>query len=267
MSFTPSFLLSAAVVDPDICIGNSLSTINNNFELLDYKLSNIALSAEQFWNSVYTLAAEASANWDDVATIVRTHSALWDSAYTTVASYSACWLRPITLMFPNTPDLYTVNAGVLLASVTSWLNANFPIVSTVDDEEVTNFCPGQEIYVFVLGYSPVTEIIAPDASLVTAYCEGSFSWSYTSCAIRGRCYSVADSGYAIDTNTWGNPNDDGGVGTSIGDTSISLLASISNLETLNRSIINYVPSIYGDYLKFKNTNGSTWSYIGAVSLQ
>lgn len=257
-----SFTESITAIDPKLCVGNTLSTINSNFDLLDYKLSNIALSADQIWNNLYTLAATTSGDWQDAVAVVRSSSANWDDTYTIVSSYSSCWLRPISLIFPLTPDNNAINQTTFINSISSWLNSNFPVTSIVDNATVSNYCPGQEIFVFTLGFFKDFETVAPDTRFITAKCNAAVSWSYRSCSIRGRCVTNTRTVVGYDRNNVGNINDNRATGFDAGGgASVSLLSQVVGLENLNTSIVNYIPAVYPNYYKFVNTTGSRWQYI------
>lgn len=271
MSYTPSFALSTILIDPAECVGNSLSTINNNFTLLDYKLANLALSADAYWNSLYTVTTETSASWTDVITVVRENSGAWNSAYTAMTSHSACWLKPITLIFPNVVDTENLDLYVHLQSVSSWLNENFPVTSIIGSEVAANYCAGQELFVYTMGFDTENQTIVPDSRNLRAVCNArNLSWSWMHCAIKAGCaYNV---GYIANAGTdydlVGNPADDGGTQINPGGSiSFTLDGSIADIQTLNTSIINYRPSIFNEgYLIFKNNTGNSWSYTSTRSL-
>jgi|GEM_PF-1762913 len=263
----PTFSESITSIDPRICAGNTLSTINQNFALLDYKLTNISLSADLYWNALYTIAKETSSTWADVATVVKSNSANWNDAYTTVSSYSACWLRPISLIFPLTPDNNAINQTTFINSISSWLNSNFPVTATIDSNTVTNYCKGQEIFVFTLGFYKDLETIAPDTRYLTAKCRAAVTWSYRSCSIRGRCVTNTRTVIGHDRNNVASRRDNKATGfDAAGGTSVSLLAQIAGLENLNSSIVNYIPAVYQNYYKFVNNSGSRWQYVTTTPL-
>jgi len=271
MSYIPSFALSTIPIDQNECVGNSLSTINNNFALLDYKLTNLALSADQYWNNLYTISTAASSSWDDVITVVRENSGSWNSSYTAMTAYSACWLKPITLIFPNVVDTENLDLSIHLTAVSAWLNENFPVTSLVGSSGISNYCPGQELYVFTMGFDTENQIIVPDSRNLKAVCSArNLSWSWVHCAIKAGC-SVSGGNIATagtDYDLVGNPTDDGGTQINPGGgISFTLDASIASLQSINTSIINYRPSIYNEgYLIFKNNNGANWSYTSVKSL-
>lgn len=271
MSYTPSFALSTILIDPAECVGNSLSTINNNFALLDYKLTNLALSADQYWNSLYTITTDSSGSWDDVITVVRENSGVWNSSYTAMTAYSACWLKPITLIFPNVVDTENLDLTIHLQAVSSWLNENFPVTSLISNTIAANYCAGQELYIFTMGFDTENQTIVPDSRSLKAVCNArNLSWSWVHCAIKAGCsYNVGNIANAgTDYDLVGNPADDGGsLINPGGNIKFTLDASIADIQSLNTSIVNYRPSIYNKgYLIFKNNNGTNWSYTSTRSL-
>lgn len=271
MSYVPSFSLSTIQIDPNECVGNSLSTINNNFTLLDYKLSSLALSAEVYWNSLYNVTTTTSGAWNDLVTVVSQNSANWNSAYTAITAYSACWVKPITLIFPNVVDTENLDLEAHKSSVSSWLNANFPVTSFIDNTVVANYCVGQELYIFTMGYDTENQVIIPDAKNLKGVCTAkNLSWSWTHCAIKSGCATFAGTRpiAGTDYDLVGNPSDDEGtVINPGGNIRFTLDASIANLESINTSIVNYRPSLYSEgYLIFRNNSGSQWTYTSLRSV-
>ena len=271
MSYVPSFSLSTIQIDPAECVGNSLSTINNNFTLLDFKLSSLALSAELYWNNLYNITTVTSGIWNDLVTVVNENSAAWSSAYTAITAYSACWIRPVTLIFPNVVDTENLDLEAHKVSVSSWLNANFPVSSYIDSQVVANYCIGQELYIFTMGYDTENQTVIPDSRNLKGVCTAkNLSWSWSHCAIKAGCANftgdIANAG--TDYDLVGNPTDDGGTQINAGgNVKFTLDTSIANLESINTSIINYRPSLYSEgYLIFKNNNGSQWSYTSLRSI-
>ena len=272
MPYVPSFTLSAVQIDPNECVGNSLSTINNNFTLLDYKLSSLALSAELYWNNLYNITTATSSVWNELVTVVNENSASWDAAYTAITTYSSCWIKPVTLIFPNVVDTENMDLENHKSSVSSWLNANFPVTSFVDSTVVANYCIGQELYIFTMGYDTENQVIVPESKNLKGVCTAkNLSWSWVHCAIKAGCgyYSGSIANAGTDYDLVGNPADNEG-STFInpgGNISFTLDSSIANLESINTSIVNYRPSLYSEgYLIFRNNTGSRWTYTSLRSI-
>lgn len=269
-TYTPSFTASVVTINPEECIGDSLSTINNNFSLLDYKLTNIATSADIYWNQLYNVTVANSGILNDLITTVHENSAIWDSAYTAITANSACWTKPITLIFPNVVNTGQTDMSNHISNVSSWLNSNFPITSYAGSAIVYNYCAGQKLFIFTMGYDAVNQKIIADSKQLKAVCTAkNLSWSWTSCSIRGRCFThvnnIAIAG--TDYDIAGDPTDDGGTSVSPGgNINFTLEASIANVESINKSIISYRPSLYDqNYLIYQNIN-NLWTYTSAKSL-
>lgn len=271
MSFVPTLTANITQIDPDICAGNTLSTINNNFTLLDYKLSSISLSADVYWNTLYTVAQAASASWDNLTNIIQSNSGAWNSAYTAMTAYSACWLKPITLIFPNVVDTQDLDLASHITNVSSWLNENFPVTSLAGTAISYNYCAGQELYIFTMGYETENQVIIPDSSRIVGVCAAeNLAWSWSHCSIKAGCTrihgNIAFAGSDLDL--LGNPLDDGSTLVSPSNNiSFKLKASVVGIDTLNTSVINYRPSLFEQgYFKFINNTGNHWVYTGLRSL-
>lgn len=135
-------------------IGDSLSSINYNFNVLDVYTCNFEYSARNIWNSVYNLVNTNSANWLDTINTVNVNSACWDDTYNTVSTLSSLWLKPISLIYPY-PFEESDNDGSIIYDITSWLDETLPVISN----ECSNFIVGQELYVFTPLYSQINRII------------------------------------------------------------------------------------------------------------
>lgn len=138
-------------------IGDSLSSINYNFNALDIYTCNFEYSAANYWNSVYTLFNSNSASWINALNTVKTNSACWTNTYTTVKNLSAVWMKPISLIFP-----YVFSSegdeDTIISEVTSWVNDALPISTGT----CYNFIVGQELFIFSPQYSEINRTLSQE---------------------------------------------------------------------------------------------------------
>jgi hypothetical protein len=140
-------------------IGDSLSSINYNFNVLDIYTCNFEFSAANFWNSMYSVFNSSSASWINAINSVRSNSSCWTETYTTVKSLSNIWLKPISLIFPYPFDEEGSEEDIII-QVTSWVNEAFPVVAG----SCYNFIVGQELFIFTPQYKSINQILSQSKS-------------------------------------------------------------------------------------------------------
>lgn len=136
-------------------IGDSLSSINYNFNALDIYTCNFEFSATNYWNSVYTLVNANSASWVDAINTFRETSACFQETYTIVSALSSLWLKPISLIYPY---VFPIGGSTenIISTVTTWVNTNLPVLVGT----CVNFIRGQELYVFSPQYNNINRTIS-----------------------------------------------------------------------------------------------------------
>ena len=127
-------------------IGNSLSSINLNFNALDYELCSIENRDDTTWNPAFTIFSENSAAWVNAFNIVKTNSACWIDTTSTVFETSGFWLKPISIVYP-----YPFPTSTDIAVVRAWVEDNFPILVGT----CYNYIVGQELYVYCPEYTSI----------------------------------------------------------------------------------------------------------------
>jgi hypothetical protein len=106
-------------------IGDSLSTVNQNYLNLDKRTTSISLSTEQNWLPLISLYENNKKTWGEVITLVHQYSARWLNATTTVETLSAHWNTPISIFYPEIfPSPFSPDN---LLSVTNFVRTHFPI--------------------------------------------------------------------------------------------------------------------------------------------
>jgi hypothetical protein len=135
-------------------IGDSLSSINYNFNVLDIYTGNFEFSANNKWNAAYNLIHSNSAQWVDTISTIKSNSACWNDTYTTVSTLSSIWLKPISLIYPY-PFEEIGEDGSIISDITVWLNNTLPVMN----EKCANFIVGQELYVFTPLYTEINRVL------------------------------------------------------------------------------------------------------------
>lgn len=119
MAYTFKALLSSET------IGDSLSTVNNNYYNLDVWTHSIITSAATMWEPLIEYYNYYKSDWNQIVTLTRNNSAKWLSMVSTVEANSAKWIEPITIYYPGFfPDPFTPDDVV---TVTNFLKQAFPI--------------------------------------------------------------------------------------------------------------------------------------------
>lgn len=158
-------------------IGDSLSSINYNFRVLDIYTCNFEYSATNIWNNIYTQFQNNSSGWVNASNVVKSNSSCWTNTYNTVRSLSSSWLKPISLIYPFPFDLEGSETSVI-SDVSEWVNSTLPVYNG----NCYNFVEGQELYIFTPMYSQINRVYSETQTIgektVQVYC-------YCGCIGRG----------------------------------------------------------------------------------
>jgi hypothetical protein len=133
-------------------IGDSLSSINYNFNALDVYTCNFEYSANNVWNNIFNEFAANSSNWTNAINEFKANSGCWNQTYTTVSNLSSAWLKPISLIYPF-PFESSTN---IISEVSNWINETLPVFSGT----CYNFIVGQELYIFTPLYQYINQILS-----------------------------------------------------------------------------------------------------------
>lgn len=124
------------------CVEDSIDTLNSNFSALDAETCNLTFSAIKM-DPMVTWFESNSSLLLDMMTFVNDMSAKIEGAATTVNTLSSFWLTPITIIYKNILDAFSME------TVRSWVNANFPQKTG----NCVNYLNGQKMYVYSLKYA------------------------------------------------------------------------------------------------------------------
>jgi len=132
-------------------LGDSLSSINYNFESIDNELCRVANKTNSEWIPAYSVFSSLSGEWFDAINILGSLSSCWNTTTNTVNELSGFWLKPITIIYP-----YPFPENTDINTIQLWLNENFP----VKNGNCFNFIVGQELYVHSPEYTTINRIVS-----------------------------------------------------------------------------------------------------------
>lgn len=134
-----------------LSIGDTLSTSNLNYLNLDEWVTNIQLSAQNFWIPLMNFYKSISTELKNNFIIAQTNKFKWDSFSTVVETNSTKWIEPLVVVYPNILTTEDLNSDQSIKTIkynqiTDWFNTNFPIVV----QNSTLYVENQKAYVYIL---------------------------------------------------------------------------------------------------------------------
>jgi hypothetical protein len=142
-------------IQSNTTIGDSLSSMNSNYAVLETWVNNIQLSATNLWIPLTEFYNAYSAFFKSANTTSQQYSASWVSMSTTVETNSAKWIKPITIFYPQIfPYPFTNNNT---NTVYNWLTNNFPVSGTTVTKP--SYVENQQIIIYAHTY---TQNVQPD---------------------------------------------------------------------------------------------------------
>ena len=135
-----TYTLSA--IKPTETIGDSLSTVNHNYNTLSQWVIDIQGISDAKFVPLYDFYIKYSNRMDRILSTIQTVSSEWRSFQTTVQTNSAKWLQPMTIWYPNL--IATPFTDSSLRVVQSWLGTTFPIRNL---DNSVNYVEGQQFIV------------------------------------------------------------------------------------------------------------------------
>ena len=115
------------LIDENVCLSNSLNTLNYNFSSLNFSLDSLD-SYRNSWYSLYTTVSQNSSNWIKTATNIKAYSAVWIDTSLTVSSLSSTWIKPYTIYYPKMLNIdywYNLSTNDKNSIIKNWMNTNF----------------------------------------------------------------------------------------------------------------------------------------------
>jgi hypothetical protein len=115
------------LIDENLCLSNSLKTINYNVSSLSSSIVDIKRYYSS-WINLYTIFTTYSSKWIRTATNIQSFSATWLNTATTISSLSSTWNKPYTIYYSKMIDIAYWNSLTKLTqnqTIINWLNINF----------------------------------------------------------------------------------------------------------------------------------------------
>jgi len=140
------------------CIGNSLSSININFNELEYWTNNILLSSDRYYKPLVDFYDFYSNFWKSSINFANSINAAerLTSFSTTVETNSAKFIKPIVIIYPNVFQFNSNNIETHIDTVTTWFNQKYPVKNT--NTSKTNFVENSLAYVYIMFYNEEVKI-------------------------------------------------------------------------------------------------------------
>lgn len=163
------------LIDQNLCLGNTLNTINYNFSSLQISLSGLERYNND-WYNLYTIFSSYSAKWIRTATNIQTFSAKWIDTTTTVNSLSSRWGKSFTLYYPTMININTWNSystSVKNSVIVTWLNNFFKASEYASDQivEVVVYLNQNQQFSFRFNRS-YNESCTPNGGGIVVTCTG-----------------------------------------------------------------------------------------------
>jgi hypothetical protein len=123
--------LEFKLISPTDSIGNTLSTLNENYTKLQTWFDSIALSANNYWKPVVEFYKDFSPRLKSNISLGSQNLDSWIDTSTTVEYNSARWIEPLVIYYPFVITLQ--NQGNMQSqynTITTWLNNKFPVLNS-----------------------------------------------------------------------------------------------------------------------------------------
>lgn len=133
-------------------IGNTLSSVNQNYLVLDQLIQNIQLSAQKFWIPMIEYYNQRKPYLMNAVNLVIDNYQNWQSSSSTFETNSSKWITPLVLWYPTVMIMEESRTLPEIAEnrFLAWLNALYPPFSP--DNSVPNFLEGQRAIIYSFNY-------------------------------------------------------------------------------------------------------------------
>jgi len=190
-------------------IGNTLSTVNNNYFNLELNTLSIQNDIEKYWNPVINYYLDFQKFLKETTSIAQSYSSMFIGTSTTVEANSSSWIKPITIFFPSIfPD--SIESDSIVDTLSSWIIEYFPETSFSEYDEITdsfnqvsNYVENQELIVYAHRWKYGSSISDNTLLIDYAFCQTSDKQVCVTCTNRYSGYVRCGNG---DFNCSGQSN-------------------------------------------------------------
>ncbi len=154
--------LKLNLISKNQTIGNSLSTINDNFDQLDKNLKVLYDKTDERINPFMLYLDQVESIWTKAYDIARKNYLLWNSAASCVETNRNKWITPLVLFYPNKiSETQNISISVLSNEqirdqVLTWLKRYWPI--SPNNPSGPSSLAGQIAIVYCLKYKQTSPI-------------------------------------------------------------------------------------------------------------
>lgn len=127
------------LIQPTDSIGDTLSSINENYKKLEEWFNSISLSATNYWKPVADFYKDFSPTLKTNIDNGLQKLPNWINVSTLIEENSAKWVEPLIIHYPEVVKLSEQVNNSFVDTVTNWLNLKFPVLN--------NGCPNGVCYI------------------------------------------------------------------------------------------------------------------------
>jgi (2Fe-2S) ferredoxin len=139
-------------------IGNSLSSINTNFNELEYWTNNILLSSNIYYQPLVKFYGYYGDFWKSSINFANSINAAerLTSFSTTVETNSAKFIKPIVIIYPDVFEYNDITFESNKNIVMNWFKTKYPVENKIN--KIANFVENSVAYVYMMFYNEVIKI-------------------------------------------------------------------------------------------------------------
>lgn len=167
-------------------IGNTLSTVNENYYVLDQLVHNIQLSAQNLWVPMIEYYNQRKPYLMRAVNTIVGNYQNWRSMTNTFESNSAKWITPLILWYPVVMKMEESRSQPEIAEnfFLNFLNGTYPVFN--QGSPAPNFLEGQKAIVYSFNYEQDTPTLQSFSLADFTTCK---TEDENICAWCAKCYS------------------------------------------------------------------------------
>lgn len=161
-------------IDENLCAGDSLELINNNFSILSANLIDLSRNIP-LWESIFSNFSDASGTMITTLLNIENIEKTIKDPYVCVQTFSGNWVKQFSLYLPTVWEIsdWEVIADKDAQVLNPWLNANFPPDFFPDYQIVNVYVNTFQEIPFEFSFSRTyEENCAPNGGTTTVTCNG-----------------------------------------------------------------------------------------------